>query len=139
MSEERGNLTLLLLSVREKVRRDFLPALRKAGLTNQQWRILRVLYERGDSGINQLSNDCVIMRPSVASIIPRLEKADLVARNKVPGDKRRTSISLTSKGRAKVEEILPTFSGLYQRLEERLGKTELDELFAVLRKVNAKL
>ena len=139
MSEERGNLTLLLLSVREKVRRDFLPALRKAGLTNQQWRILRILYERGDSGINQLSNDCVIMRPSVASIIPRLEKANFVVRNKVPGDKRRTSISLTQKGRDKVEEILPMFSELYQRLEDRLGKPELDELFAVLRKVNAKL
>lgn len=139
MSEERGNLTLLLLSVREKVRRDFLPALRKAGLTNQQWRILRILYERGDSGINQLSNDCVIMRPSVASIIPRLEKANFVVRNKVPGDKRRTSISLTAKGRDKVEEILPMFADLYQRLEDRLGKPELDELFAVLRKVNAKL
>jgi homoprotocatechuate degradation regulator HpaR len=139
MSSDRGNLTLLLLSVREKVRRDFLPALRKAGLTNQQWRILRILYERGDAGINQLSNDCVIMRPSVVSIVPRLEKIGFVTREKVAGDKRRTSISLTPKGRAKVEEILPVFKDLYDRLEERLGKAELDELFAVLRKVNAKL
>jgi homoprotocatechuate degradation regulator HpaR len=135
----RGNLTVLLLSVREKVRKDFMPVLRDFGINNQQWRILRVLYDKGDSGITQIADDCVIMRPSVATIVPRLEAMGLVTRRKVDGDKRRNDVSITQKGKDLVEQILPILDRVYESFEEKLGVEQLDELFNVLNRVNSKL
>lgn len=139
MIDRRASVTTMLLKVREKIRRDFLPDLTEHGLTNQQWRILRFLYQRGPTGVTQIAEECALMQPSVVRMLPRLEGAGLVQRQPVAGDRRRTDILITDAGRARVEQILPILDRRYEQLERRIGGELLDRLSAVLNEVNAKL
>ena len=45
------NLPLLLLRAREAVMQHRRPSLRAQGLSDQQWRVLRVLREHADEGL----------------------------------------------------------------------------------------
>lgn len=139
MTPRRRSLTIHLLRVREKIRKDFLPVLAEFKLSNQQWRILRLLYDQGPSGVSQIAEECVLMQPSVVKMIPRLEAQGYVTRQKVEGDRRRTDVSITAEGRALVERILPSLDRILGHLEKRLGGDLLDRLCAVLDEVDSKL
>lgn len=139
MKKHRRNLPLLLLSVRERVRHGFQPVFRSFGITEQQWRILRQLYERHDMGVTQIADACLILAPSIVGILPRMEAMGLVERKAVAGDRRRANISLSAHGRNMVEQILPLLDVQYQALEDSLGEAKLQELFTVLDEVNARL
>ncbi len=139
MTPRRRSLTIHLLRVREKIRKDFLPVLAEFKLSNQQWRILRLLYDRGPSGVSQIAEECVLMQPSVVKMIPRLEAQGLVTRQKVEGDRRRTDVAITAQGRGLVEQILPRLDRILGHMEKRLGGDLLDRLCAVLDEVDAKL
>lgn len=139
MKKHRRNLPLLLLSVREKVRHGFQPVFRQFGITEQQWRILRQLYERHDMGVTQIADACLILAPSIVGIIPRMEALGLVARKPVAGDRRRANISLTPKGTEMVEQILPRLDVIYQELEDSLGQPRMQELFRILDEVGDRL
>lgn len=139
MTDRRASLTNLLLTVRENIRKDFLPVLAEYKLSNQQWRILRLLHNGGPLGMTRIAEECALMQPSVVKMIPRMEAAGLVRREPVPGDRRRTDIALTDEGGALVEKILPILDRQYAQLERRLGAELLDRLSAVLHEVNAKL
>ena len=139
MTHRRSSLTTLLLRVREKIRKDFLPVLAEHKLSNQQWRILRLLYDSGVSGVTQIAEECALMQPSVVRMVPRLEGLGLVRRQRVEGDRRRTDVAITDQGRALVGQILPILDTRYEQLEKRLGGDVLDRLTAILNEVNAKL
>jgi homoprotocatechuate degradation regulator HpaR len=139
MTDRRASLTTLLLSVRENIRKDFLPVLAEFKLTNQQWRILRHLYDMGPLGMTRIAEECALMQPSVVKMVPRMEAQGLVRRQPVPADRRRTDVALTDAGRELVEKILPILDRQYAQLERRLGTELLDRLSAVLQEVNAKL
>ena len=139
MTQRRQSLTIHLLRVREKIRKDFLPVLAEFKLSNQQWRILRLLYDNGVAGVSQIAEECVLMQPSVVKMVPRMESQGLVRRQKVEGDRRRTDVAITDKGRALVEQILPYLDKRYEQLEKRLGAELLDRLCAVLDEVDSKL
>jgi homoprotocatechuate degradation regulator HpaR len=139
MKKQRRNLPLLLLSVRERVRQPFQPVFRQFGITEQQWRILRQLYERHDMGVTQIADACLILAPSIVGIIPRMETMGLVERKTVATDRRRANISLTPKGREMVEQILPVLEVKYRELEETLGSGRMQTLFEVLDEVDARL
>ena len=59
------NLPRLLLQAREAVMAHTRPALRAHALSDQQWRVLRVLDESGPTAPTQLAAECVILMPSL--------------------------------------------------------------------------
>jgi homoprotocatechuate degradation regulator HpaR len=132
MKTYRRNLPLLLLSVREQVRSHFQPAFREFGISEQQWRILRLLHENGPVGITGIADRCLILRPSIVGIIVRMEDLGLVSRKADAGDKRRIRISLAPKGEALVNKILPLFETIYEDLEAAVGKAQLNQLYRLL-------
>jgi homoprotocatechuate degradation regulator HpaR len=132
MRKYRKNLPLLLLTVREAIRANFQPTLRKYGITEQQWRILRALHEAKLMGVTEIADACLIFRPSIVGIVQRMEEMNLVKRAAVKTDKRRVNISLTPRGKALVNEIMPIFDAIYQQLENAVGAEKLDTLYHVL-------
>lgn len=135
----RPNLPLLLLMVREQVRAHFQPHFRQQGITEQQWRILRRLYEWGGAGVIEIADACGISRPSIVVIIARTEEQGLVIRHEVPEDKRRSNIVLSERGREIVETLKPIFGDIYRDLEKSLGKRRVDRLYAVLEDMRMRL
>lgn len=139
MKTLRKSLPLLLLAVREQVREQFQPTFREFNITEQQWRILRLLYEDGDLFITEIADQCCIFRPSIVGILNRMEELSLIRRKDCVDDRRRTKIRLAPKGKAIVEKIFPIFSDIYDQLDTGVGKAKLEQLYSILNEVNARL
>src|SRR5512134_2297423 len=90
------NLPMLLLRAREGVLAHFRPILKAHGVTEQQWRIVRVLMEEdGPLEPRQLVERCCISSPSLTGILARMAELGLVARERLGHDQRRVLVSLT--------------------------------------------
>ena len=63
------NLPLLLLQARENVIARFRPNLNAHRVTEQQWRIVRALLERGPMEQREIVAVCHISSPSLAGVL----------------------------------------------------------------------
>src|SRR3954449_4693323 len=97
------NLVRLLLQARESVMAHTRPSLREHNLSDQQWRVLRVLAERGTVGTGQVAREAYILGPSLTGVLARMERDGLVKRERDPDDQRRTVVEATARGRKMVE------------------------------------
>src|SRR5450830_1001244 len=86
------NLPRLLLQAREAVMGHTRPNLRQHGLSDQQWRVLRVL-ETG-----RVAREAFILGPSLTGVLARMERDGLIQRQRDPQDARRTVVQATDKG-----------------------------------------
>lgn len=73
-------------------------ALATAGSTFADWTVLAALNARGPLVQKDLAKSLGMIGPSVVERIDRLEKAGLVARSAVPGDRRASLVSMTDAG-----------------------------------------
>ena len=101
------NLPLLLLQAREAVLSHFRPIITHFGLTEQQWRILRTLSENESMEPRQIAEVCMILGPSLAGVLARMDELGLVERRRVDTDQRRVLVSLTAKSRDLVKRMAP--------------------------------
>lgn len=131
----RRNLPLLLLLAREAVIARFRPLLKANGLTEQQWRILRVLVEVPSLEPRQIVRLCGISSPSLAGILARMEEQGLVAREGLAHDRRRQAVSATTKSRRLAARMAPRIEAEYRALELQLGPEVVARLYATLDQV----
>jgi MarR family transcriptional regulator for hemolysin len=73
-------------------------AMAAAGSTFADWTVLAALNARGPLVQKDLAKSLGMIGPSVVERIDRLEKAGLVARSPVPGDRRASLVSMTEAG-----------------------------------------
>ena len=133
------NLPLLLLQARERVLSYFRPLLNANGVTDQQWRIVRVLYEVPSLEPREIVELCRISSPSMAGVLARMEELGLVARRRLLHDQRRVRVSLTPRARAMAARMAPQIDATYRRIEQKIGaefsahlQQSLDQLLATL-------
>ena len=67
----------------------------KNNLTEQQWRILRVLWADNNITVAKLSEKTLLPAPSLVGILDRLVKKDLINRSRSKKDRREVEITLT--------------------------------------------
>lgn len=126
------NLPQRFLKARECLMAHFRPILNHFGLTDQQWRILRLLDEHAQLEPREICHQCQIHSASMAGILARMEELALVQRNRVAGDQRRVVVSLAPKGDQLVREMAPLIDQQYQLIEAALGKDVFKDLFNAL-------
>ena len=100
MRKLRQSLTLTLLQAREAAMSFFRPSLNEHGLTEQQWRVIRILSQHDELEIYQLAELACILKPSMTGVLVRMETAGLVHRRKAEQDQRRVLVTLADKGKA---------------------------------------
>lgn len=130
-SKNPRNLPLLLAQAREAVISNFRPILRHIGLTEQQWRILRVLVE-SPMRPSQISEVCQILKPSLTGVLNRLEEMDLIEKRRFDNDPRQMMVALSSKGRELMKKTMPLVENQYRAMEEVIGHEVLDQVYGVL-------
>lgn len=126
------NLPRLLLQARESVMAHTRPSLRGHGLSDQQWRVLRVLGEHGTVETGRVAREAYLLGPSLTGVLARMERDGLVRRERDPADQRRTVVEATAKGLKLVDKLSHTIEAHYQWLEKSLGKQKLTQLYALL-------
>ena len=129
------NLPRLLLQARESVMAHTRPSLREHGLSDQQWRVLRVLGEQGTMETGKVAREAYILGPSLTGVLARMERDGLVKRERDPADQRRTVVQATAKGRRLVEKLSHAIEAHYGWMEKSLGKQKLTELYGLLDQV----
>ena len=106
--------------------------LRRHGLTEQQWRVIRALaeYKRIDAG--ELAERSFLLAPSLTRILHFLDGEGLITRALDSNDQRRSTIVLSAKGRKLFEKIAPDSEALYAEIERDFGIDKLGELYELL-------
>ena len=135
------NLPRLLLQARDAVMAHTRPSLREHGLSDQQWRVLRVLGEHAHdpAGIEtgRVARQAWLLGPSLTGVLTRMERDGLIARERCPQDARRTVVRATTLGLDKVQTLSQTIEAHYSWMEQQLGKDKLVQLYALLDEVIA--
>lgn len=126
------NLPHLLLKARDRLMSNFRPTLNRFGVTEQQWRILRVLDEYEQLEPRELCEMCQILSPSMAGVLARMEDLGLIKRNRLQEDQRRVMVRLAAKGDKLITEIAPLIDARYHELEKTFGKKVFEDLFSAL-------
>ena len=125
-----------MLRAREAMMLSFRPILAKHGFTEQQWRVLRVLGEKGTSDAGQVAFDACILAPSLSRIIGKLEAEKLITRFIDDKDGRRINLSLTSLGQEVLNKIAPDMDIIYKAIQKRYGEEKLSDLLDLLGEVS---
>ncbi len=130
------NLPRLLLQAREAVMANARPRLRAHDLSDQQWRVLRVLGENQGEGIGietgRVAREAFILGPSLTGVLSRMERDGLVRRARDPEDQRRTVVQATAKGLRIVKKLSGSIEAHYASMEQSLGKQKLTQLYELL-------
>jgi homoprotocatechuate degradation regulator HpaR len=130
------NLPRLLLQAREAVMAHTRPSLREHGLSDQQWRVLRVLGEHAHctEGVEtgRVAKEAFLLGPSLTGVLTRMERAGLIARSRCAQDARRTVVRATPLGLSKVVQLSQAIEAHYEWMESELGKQKLAQLYQLL-------
>lgn len=126
------NLPSLLLQAREAVMAHYRPGLRVHGLSDPQWRVLRVLGEHGSVETGRIAREACVLGPSLTGVLTRMERDGLIARQRDPQDQRSTVVEATAKGLKLVQRLSHTIEAHYDWLEKSIGAEKLAQLYALL-------
>ncbi|WP_422134544.1 homoprotocatechuate degradation operon regulator HpaR [Endozoicomonas sp. ALD040] len=136
MRKYEDSLPLKLLKAREAAMSFFRPMLQEHSITEQQWRVMRVLNDTDEMETKQLADACCILSPSLTGIIQRLEQQDYVSRRKSSEDHRRILVKATPKARKLLDEMTPMVENSYSRLTEGLSQEKMERLKELLDEVS---
>ena len=123
IDEFSRSLPMLLYRVLDAVMPRFRRIFNEYGLTEQQWRVLRVLHDREPINLRELAALTVIPGPSLVGIVDRLEASGTVLRKRSENDRRVVHVVTTDRGRELIRTIMPrvgeAYSALMQTIEPR--------------------
>lgn len=124
--------------------KNFIPHLREQGLSPQQWRVLRALFEAVESGEGEvemkvLAGRCYLLLPSLSRIAQNLEKRQLIGRRTSETDLRCSMISIKEAGIELVNIMSPQSEARYEHITKVFGYGKLELLYELLDELTASL
>jgi len=128
-------LPMLLLRAREAVLEPTRPILRRYGITETQWRVLRTVGLDGEMEATRLAERVFLHPPSVTRIVRDLAAQGYVARGSDPQDRRVVRVAITPAGRAILEEALPQIREIARQIRAAYGPEALGDLEKALLKL----
>ena len=134
---KHASINISLIQAREALMTQFRPILNNAGITDQQWRIIRLLAENGTLDFQDLANQACILRPSLTGILTRVEKVGYVVRLKPSNDQRRVYLKLTGEGEKLHRTTCDQVDARYDVIESVLSKDKLKQLQSLLGELSA--
>ncbi|WEK46337.1 MAG: MarR family transcriptional regulator [Candidatus Andeanibacterium colombiense] len=122
---------------REAVLAPLRPVLREHNITEPQWRVMRVINERGAADATGLAEVGLLHAPSVTRILKELEERGLVVREPDANDRRRMLIALSEEGRELVKSTARPMVRILREYSDRFGAERLERLANELRALSA--
>ena len=110
----------------------FRPIMRDHDITEQQWRVIRALYDTDGLEATALAEKTMLLMPSLTRILKALEEQKLVKRLSVQGDNRKKRICLAERGHSLHAKMAPLSEAEYKKIEEAIGAKKLAELYEIL-------
>ena len=108
----------------------------KFGLNLTDFSVLDLLFQKGEQTTQKIGEKMLITSGSITYIVNKLEKMELICRNKSETDKRITYIKLTKKGRETIFELLPLQIEKINEIFSDFSREDLVNLNHLLKKFN---
>jgi len=108
-----------IYSVSRLITKAYKPFLDKMGITYPQYLVLMVLWENDALNINQVTEKLLLNTNTLSPLLKRMEKLELLERNRSSQDERIVVIRLTKKGMQLKKQAMP--------IPEQLVKTLLTD------------
>lgn len=102
------------------------PVLEKLGLTHPQYLVMLALWERSPRTLKDISDSLLHDPATLSPLLKRLEEAQLITRERVPGNERALAITLTDKGATLRAQATAVPGEIRDRLQ--LSREEVAEL-----------
>ena len=125
-------LPIRLLRARHAAVSQFQPIFRKYNITEQQWRVLRMVTSASTMTAGELSQAIFISMPSLSRIMQSLEARNLIRRRANEDDLRKTMVTSTSAAQAMVAEAAIWSDTRYSDIAQWFGKERLEQLQRLL-------
>lgn len=129
------SLPMMLYRALDTVMPRFRKIFNEFGLTEQQWRVLRVLWEHDEIAFRDLSDITLIPAPSLVGVVDRLAKQELVARRRSDEDRRNVFVFATTQGSDLHQQVKPFVDAAYAELRGSISKDEWRDLIGALERI----
>ena len=126
------SLPIALLRAREAVMAPIREMLQQSGVSEQKWRVIRVLDESGPMEQTALAARACLLLPSLTRMLRAMESEGLATRRVDPGDKRKQIVSVTPAGRKVLSDHAAQSAALAAELEARFGADRIETLLEML-------
>ncbi len=103
-----------------------------AGVTEQQWRVLRILKEEGPQEPTQIAERACLLLPSLTRILQKLEDKTLISRRPDPVDRRRQIVEITDSGAEIIHANMPTALQQAEHIRKMMGPERYEQLLDLL-------
>ncbi|MCL6285227.1 homoprotocatechuate degradation operon regulator HpaR [Ruegeria sp. 2012CJ41-6] len=130
------SLPIALLRAREQVMGPVRAMLADVGITEQQWRVLRVLNEDGPQDPTRIAAQACLLLPSLTRILQNLEGKGLIERETDPTDRRRQIVGVTRDGEKIISDNLDKSIALLEATRARLGAEKYEALLDLLNELD---
>ena len=126
------SLPIALIRAREGVMSPIREMLSETGITEQQWRVLRVLSEFGRMDTKTLADRSSLLFPSLTRIAATLRDKGLVSQTRDQKDRRRQFIEITPLGQKIIRERTPHAAQIVAGFKDTLGEEDYETLLDLL-------
>ena len=126
------SLPIALIRAREAIMLPIREMLSDTDVTEQQWRVLRVLSENGLMTANELAKKTALLMPSLTRISAAMVKKKLVTQVRDRNDRRRQVITITDEGRIIIAEKSEQAANIIEGFRDTLGHDDYERLLDLL-------
>jgi MarR family transcriptional regulator, organic hydroperoxide resistance regulator len=125
-------LPYLLNRAGVKIGLSFSRDIESFGVTLPMWRVMVALWESGDQRLGDLAERTSIDFSTLSRLLVNLQRKDFIARRRSGLDGRALSVSLTDRGRAMTERIIPLARHYEEVATRGLGEADIRRLKRML-------
>jgi MarR family 2-MHQ and catechol resistance regulon transcriptional repressor len=127
--------TIRLERLRLKIHNKTVNYLSEHNLTYNQFKVLEVLYHRGNLNISSITKLTMSTPGNITVVIKNLKKGGWITAIKDPIDSRSSILSISEKGVDVIENVFPNHANNLTETFNILNDKELNTLFELLNKV----
>lgn len=130
------SLPIALIRAREGVMAPIREMLAETGITEQQWRVLRVLAEFGQLDAKTLADRSSLLFPSLTRIAATLRDKGLVTQTRDDKDRRRQFIQITDAGQQIIDDRAAQAAEIVAGFKSTLGNNDYETLLDLLARLD---
>ena len=130
------SLPIALIRAREGIMSPIREMLSVTGITEQQWRGLRVLEEFGRMDTKTLADRSSLLLPSLTRIVATMRGKGLVTQTRDNKDRRRQFIEITNAGQAIIDDHSLQAADIVACFKKKLGQDDYETLLDLLTRLD---
>lgn len=132
LRQTNRSLPIALLRAREAVMAPIRVMLSESGISEQKWRVIRVLEEVGPMEQTTLAKEACLLLPSLTRMLQSMEEEGLLSRAPDASDRRKSIVRITAVGLKVLADHSSSSAAIAAELEARFGAEKLETLLDLL-------